>query len=252
MRVPLNRQTQGLRIIEGCQEYFDKQRIAVQAGVARIISNEKFWIQLANLSSEEVRLQPRGRIASALQMPIHTTDAEINMISTEEVERQRLLNPKELAQPFQEIWDNINEITFQGESEAVTELVQPDPEADPTLPAEPLFDSFDLIQLSKEEHGRVTHMCKPFKNLWSSKLGQINISMHKLDLEPASKPAYMLPYRTEPEKRRIIEEEIEKMMDMGVVERTRPGESEWAAPVVVVPKRGGKWSFCVDFVSLII
>lgn len=58
---------------------------------------------LANLSSEEVWLQPRERIASALQMPIPTNDAEINLISREKVESQGLFNPKELAQPFQEI-----------------------------------------------------------------------------------------------------------------------------------------------------
>ena len=76
---------------------------------------------------------------------------------------------------------------------------------------------------------------------------RINITRHRLDLEEGSKPSYAQPYRAGPEKRKIIEAEIEKMLDLAVIE---PTVSEWAAPVVLAPKPGGKWRFCVDYRKL--
>ena len=42
----------------------------------------------------------------------------------------------------------------------------------------------------------------------------------------------------------MIEEEIERMLYLGVIE---PTVSEWATLVVLAPKPGGKWRFCVDY-----
>ena len=66
-------------------------------------------------------------------------------------------------------------------------------------------------------------------------------------LEFRAKPFYSQPYRAGPEKRKIIEDEIERMLDKGVIECTI---SEWAASVVLAPKPGGKWRFCVDYRKL--
>lgn len=81
----------------------------------------------------------------------------------------------------------------------------------------------------------------------AAELGTINITSHKFLLEPGSKPFYVQPYRASTDKRRIIEQEIEKMLNLGVIE---PTVSEWAAPFVLAPRPGGKWRFCVDYRKL--
>ena len=51
-------------------------------------------------------------------------------------------------------------------------------------------------------------------------------------------------YRTTLSKRHVIDEEIDKMLELGVI---RPSNSEWASPVTLVPKKDGTTRFCVDY-----
>ncbi|KAJ1094875.1 hypothetical protein NDU88_000055, partial [Pleurodeles waltl] len=48
-------------------------------------------------------------------------------------------------------------------------------------------------------------------------------------------------------RKHIIEEEIEKMIHLGVIE---PLVSPWCSPVVLVPKPDGTVRFCIDFHQL--
>ncbi|GFV26607.1 hypothetical protein TNCV_3548721 [Trichonephila clavipes] len=50
-----------------------------------------------------------------------------------------------------------------------------------------------------------------------------------------------------PTERRIIHEEVQKMLDEGIVQ---PSESPWSSPIVLVRKKDGSWRFCVDYRKL--
>lgn len=47
--------------------------------------------------------------------------------------------------------------------------------------------------------------------------------------------------------RRLVRDEIEKMLTAGVFE---PAKSEWTTPVVIVPKKDVSLRFCVDYRKL--
>ena len=60
----------------------------------------------------------------------------------------------------------------------------------------------------------------------------------------SSKPIRQTFYRVTPEKQKIIDEEVQKLLDAGIIE---PASGPWSSPVVLVKKPGGKWRLCVDF-----
>ncbi|MBR7801839.1 hypothetical protein KDM90_17660, partial [Undibacterium sp. FT137W] len=59
-----------------------------------------------------------------------------------------------------------------------------------------------------------------------------------------AKPVHLQPYLAGPHRRDEIEKQVNKMLKMDVIE---PSDGEWAFPVVVVPKPGGHFRFCVDY-----
>lgn len=61
------------------------------------------------------------------------------------------------------------------------------------------------------------------------------------------KPVASPPYRLTPAKKAIMEAELEKMLNDGIIEEC---ESPWAAPALLVPKKDGTFRFCVDYRKL--
>jgi hypothetical protein len=55
------------------------------------------------------------------------------------------------------------------------------------------------------------------------------------------------PIRTSPAGQKVIDNEVAKMLAVGVI---RPSQSPWAAPVVVVSKKDGNPRFCIDYRKL--
>ncbi|GFU87154.1 transposon Ty3-I Gag-Pol polyprotein [Trichonephila clavipes] len=60
-------------------------------------------------------------------------------------------------------------------------------------------------------------------------------------------PINQRAYRVSPTERRIIHEEVQKMLDEGIVQ---PSESPWSSPVVLVRKKTVVGVFCVDYRKL--
>ncbi|GFV32931.1 retrovirus-related Pol polyprotein from transposon 297 [Trichonephila clavipes] len=60
-------------------------------------------------------------------------------------------------------------------------------------------------------------------------------------------PIYQRAYRVSPTERRIIHEEVQKMLDECIVQ---PSNSPCSSTVVLVRKKDGSWYFCVDYRKL--
>ena len=66
------------------------------------------------------------------------------------------------------------------------------------------------------------------------------VTINTGDATPVRQKAYRAPFG----KREVIETEVKKMVDMGIVQ---PSASPWASPVTSVPKKDGSTRFCVDY-----
>jgi len=55
------------------------------------------------------------------------------------------------------------------------------------------------------------------------------------------------PFRIGPRSREKIREQVDKMTHLDVIE---PSSSEWASPIVLVPKPDGSSWFCIDYRQL--
>ena len=75
------------------------------------------------------------------------------------------------------------------------------------------------------------------------KLGCTDLMEHTIDTGDA-KPIKQRPRRVPLSQREIESQEVDKMLEEGVIE---PSDSPWASPVVLVTKKDGSIRFCCDF-----
>ncbi|UYV77965.1 K02A2.6-like [Cordylochernes scorpioides] len=67
---------------------------------------------------------------------------------------------------------------------------------------------------------------------------------HKINTGDNS-PIKQRPYRVAPSERRLIQDEVNKMIENHIVKPT--DVSPWSSPVILVRKKDGTWRFCVDY-----
>ena len=77
-------------------------------------------------------------------------------------------------------------------------------------------------------------------------LGRTNKVLH--EIKTGDNPAFKIPYRRLPLKKKIVaEEEIAKMLKDNVIV---PSMSPWSSPVCMVTKKDGSIRFCIDYRKL--
>ena len=77
-------------------------------------------------------------------------------------------------------------------------------------------------------------------------LGRTDLAQHTIetgDAVPIKQRARRIPIH----KRVAAQEEIDKMLERGVIQ---PSESPWASPIVLVTKKDGSLRFCIDYRKL--
>lgn len=98
-------------------------------------------------------------------------------------------------------------------------------------------------KLKEEEQFRLDSLVSRYKAMMGDGIGCTNLVEHRIVTK--SNPVRQRPYRVSPVLQKLIEEEIDEMLRMGVIE---PSNSPWASPVVLVRKKNtDKFRFCVDY-----
>lgn len=77
-----------------------------------------------------------------------------------------------------------------------------------------------------------------------SGLGCCKVAHHDIELEPGTRPIKQRYYPVSPAKQRFIDSELDDMLKLGVIERSR---SPWSSPVCLAKKKDGSFRFCIDF-----
>jgi len=108
---------------------------------------------------------------------------------------------------------------------------------------EPLED-LDLSEAPEYLHKKIRGMLKTHSPMWDGTLDVIRATKHAIVTPPDALPIRAQPYRIGPFKRKIISDQINKMLKLNVI---APSHSAWESPVVILPKKNDKARFCVDY-----
>ncbi len=97
--------------------------------------------------------------------------------------------------------------------------------------------------LSPSQLTDVARLQKEFADVFSPLPGRTNLIQHHIETEPGI-VVRSRPYRLPEHKKKVVQSELEAMLEMGLIEESH---SDWASPIVLVPKTDGSVRFCVDY-----
>ena len=79
--------------------------------------------------------------------------------------------------------------------------------------------------------------------LFPDVLSRTNVAYHDVNVREAE-PVKQPPYRVNPQKRKLLQQEVEYMLKNDLIERSH---SAWSSPCILVPKPHKTYRFCTDF-----
>jgi len=98
--------------------------------------------------------------------------------------------------------------------------------------------------LSSEQNSELSLVLSEFADIFSDVPCKTTLSVHHIELQPDTKQIQCTPYRLNPEKADALKQELNKLLDLGIIEES---SSPWASPIVMVPKPDGTLRLCTDF-----
>ncbi|UYV69999.1 hypothetical protein LAZ67_7001429 [Cordylochernes scorpioides] len=100
--------------------------------------------------------------------------------------------------------------------------------------------------LTEDQQNKLMNILKKFSDVFDfsgkSQPARSEIK-HKIDSGDHA-PKKQRPYRVSGMERKIIQQEVDIMMEQDIIQFS---ESPWSSPVVLVKKKNGSWRFCVDY-----
>ena len=201
-------------------------------GIAQVEPNKPFKIMVTNFGTNPVLIRKDQRVAVADPHPTSITESNIThgeVFGINEKDKQSYKKRQMSARDTELINKHLADLR---------ESHMKEDEAPMTA------DDIDLSEADEQYHDQIRSMLRKHESMWSGKLGEINIAQHSIELKEDAKPFKSAPYRSGPKNRELEEFELKKQLEAGVIE---PSNSEWADPVLFVPKKDGRLRFCVDY-----
>ncbi|KAI9555914.1 enzymatic polyprotein [Daphnia sinensis] len=113
-------------------------------------------------------------------------------------------------------------------------------------PAEPLDNLENVIidpDLSLKKKGKLMELLYTHRHCLSTRKGETKLVQHVIETGN-TKPISCAPYRVSMVERRLINDQVKKMLEGGIIQQS---SSPWSSPVVLVKKKSGEIRFCVDY-----
>ncbi|CAG9132917.1 unnamed protein product [Plutella xylostella] len=125
--------------------------------------------------------------------------------------------------------------------------IQLSPHSQQLFPVNRSIDDVSICSINVElttcEQEQLSSLLNKYEDVFKDKRSPANYVEHRIDTMDRG-PISVPPYRLSPLKKEILRNEIEKMLEQGVIE---PCTTPWAAPVVLIPKPDNGIRVCVDY-----
>ena len=166
---------------------------------------------------------------------------------------QRVARECYTASMKQKAVDNVSVDELDMRDEVLTRP-EPSEELEPVL----LDDDLEHLayidsKLAEDLKGLLTQFLRQNKDVFAWKqadMGGIDPSVitHRLNTNPSFKPVKQKRRSFAPERQKVINEEVSKLLQVGAIKEVE--YPEWLANVVLVKKANGKWRLCIDFTDI--
>ena len=107
------------------------------------------------------------------------------------------------------------------------------------------LDWGEIRTLACWTEGSLEYLLEKYSGLFSGGLGTIKTFLAKLHVDPSGTPKFFKPRTAPYALRESVEGELNRLENERIIEKVT--HSEWATPVVVIPKADGGVRLCVDF-----
>ncbi|KAK7922269.1 hypothetical protein WMY93_009171 [Mugilogobius chulae] len=124
--------------------------------------------------------------------------------------------------------------------------VEVEEEEDPGVPVVTKASEPLVAHLSADQAADLLGVFKDMPSLFTAEPGKTTLIEHVIRLKDKN-PIRQRPYRVPQQLVAQLRQEIESMLELGVIE---PSTSEWCSPVVIVFKKDGSLRICIDFRKL--
>ena len=108
---------------------------------------------------------------------------------------------------------------------------------------------FNISHGSAKEREIIAELLENNRDIFGDSVNHLQQAIdveHEINLT-TNEPIAMKPYRTSPLDQKIINEQIEEMLENKIIQ---PSMSNYSFPVVLVEKKNGKKRFCIDYRKL--
>ena len=101
-----------------------------------------------------------------------------------------------------------------------------------------------LKDLSPVQVNDISSLLAKFPKVTADLPGICNFMLHDIELIPGARPIKQHAYKLNPEKKEIMQKEVEYLLTNNLAE---PSLSPWASPCLLTPKSDGSYRFCTDY-----
>lgn len=245
--VSVNTSQNGLFILEAKAQLAERRNIAAANGLVDVRAGVPFKVLVGNFTDKPQQV-PRRMILGALQtQPIQATPTRLSVsdvLGIPQEDQADILGSAVHYENQSGMPDGPTTVNIAGDRR-FTELRPDTAQNATTATTAPMTtDNIDLAQVPDHLRARARAVLKRHEQLWSGHLGEIHEAKHYIDLTPGARPFRSQPYRAGPKQRELEAAEIRRMLAANVI---RPSKSQWASPVLLVPKPDGSMRFCIDY-----